>query len=74
MTDLWLLFKEFLDPKLQDDAAERYVDMLSDHGVTDKALSLALGYDEILDGAISYYLDESEDESFTEEEPDYDDE
>ena len=34
--DIWLLFKEYVDKKVQDAAAERFVDLMADHGVSDK--------------------------------------
>jgi hypothetical protein len=58
--DIWLLFSDFMDKKQVESAAERYVDLLADYGVTDRVLSAATGVDPVLDQAIDYYLDEEE--------------
>ena len=58
IADVWILFSEFLDKKQVDIAAERYVDLLADYGVTDRILENAMGNDEILDRAIEFYLDD----------------
>lgn len=58
IADIWMLFKEYLDKKTLDLVAERYVDLLADHGISDKIISSAVGFDEALDSAIEYYLDE----------------
>ena len=66
--DIWLLFSDFIDKKQLDAVAERYVDLLADHGVSDKVMQSASGVDPILDQAIDYYMDE---ESEDEEDDDY---
>ena len=58
--DIWLNFVEYMDKKQLETVAERYVDMLADFGVSDKVLQGATGVDEILDQAISYYLNDDE--------------
>ena len=58
--DIWLLFSDFMDKKQVESAAERYIDLLADYGVTDRVLSAATGVDPVLDQAIDYYLDEEE--------------
>jgi hypothetical protein len=58
--DIWLLFADYIDKKQLELVAERYVDLLADHGVSDKVLQNATGVDETLDSAIEYYLDEDE--------------
>jgi len=65
--DIWLMFIEYLDKKQLETVAERYIDLLADFGVPDKVLKNAIGVDDTLDQAISYYLnddenDESEDD------------
>jgi hypothetical protein len=61
--DIWLTFVEYIDKKQVEVVAERYIDTLADHGVTDRVLQNAAGVDPILDQAIAYYLDEdSEDD------------
>ena len=70
IADIWLLFKEYLDKKTLETVADRYVELMADYGVTDKALAGATGTDETLDKAIEYYLDETSDEEEHEEEID----
>ena len=72
IADIWLLFKEYLDKKTVETVADRYVELMADYGVTDKALAGATGTDETLDKAIEYYLDETSDEEEHEEEIDTD--
>jgi hypothetical protein len=67
IADIWLLFKEYTDKKAIESLAERYVDLLADHGISDKTLKDSIGYDESLDEAIEYYLDQDGEESFDEE-------
>jgi hypothetical protein len=57
IVDLWMSFKEFIDKKQLELAAEKYVDHLADYGVDDIVLKDALGNDDYLDGAIEYYLE-----------------
>lgn len=68
IADTWLLFKDFIDKKSIDVAAERFVELLADYGVNDRVLENTLGHDEHLDTAINYYLDQPD------EEEDYEDE
>ena len=69
--DIWLLFKEYADKKVLDVLAERYVDLLADHGISDKTMAAASGFDEDLDNAIDFYLDQySEEEELDEEDLD----
>jgi hypothetical protein len=56
IADIWMLFKEYLDKKVMDIVAERYVSMLVDHDVSEKQLENAIGFDDILDDAISEEL------------------
>jgi hypothetical protein len=60
--DIWLLFADYIDKKQLDAAAERYVDLLADYGVSDRILQGATGIDSTLDQAIDYYMDEDEPE------------
>jgi len=66
--DIWMLFKEYVDKKVLDVLAERYVDLLADHGVSDKIMAGASGVDDDLDNAIDFYLDETSDEEELDEE------
>lgn len=71
--DIWLLFKEYIDKKNLDVLAERYIDLLADHGISDKVMAGASGVDEDLDNAIDFYLDQDIDESEEDEDNwDYD--
>lgn len=56
--DIWMLFSDFIDKKQIEAAAERYVDLLADYGVSDRVFQSAQGVDNTLDAAIEYYLDE----------------
>lgn len=58
--DIWMLFSDFIDKKQVEVAAERFVDLLADYGVSDRVLQSATGVDSTLDQAIEYYLDEPE--------------
>jgi len=70
ISDIWLMFVEYLDKKQTETVAERYIDLLADFGVPDRVFKDAIGVDEILDQAIGYYLDDdtdSDDEEETQE-------
>ena len=63
ISDIWALFKEYVDKKQLDIVAEKYVDMLADYGVSDLDFKSVLGSDTALDDAINYYLElDSDDE------------
>ena len=75
IADIWMLFKDFMDRKVYEAAAERYVELLSDHSVSDKQLEDTMGFDHALDSAITYYLGTDSDSDIDEEELDsWDDE
>jgi hypothetical protein len=57
ISDVWLMFKEYIDKKHIELAAEKYVDMIIDYGVTDLQLKEMLGVDKHLDAAIQYCLE-----------------
>jgi len=57
LSDIWLLFKEYLDKKQIDMIAEKYVDLMAGYGVTDDIFQDCIGTDNALDDAISYYLE-----------------
>jgi hypothetical protein len=57
IVEVWTLFKEYVDKKNQEIAAERFIDLVADYGVADDVLTSALGSDAVLDGAINYFLD-----------------
>jgi len=58
--EVWTLFKEYLDKKHVETAAERYVDLLADYGIGDNILIESMGSCTILDNAVKYYLDDEE--------------
>ena len=68
IVDTWTLFKEYIDKKNIEIAAERFVDMLADYGVDDHTLTQALGTDNNLDAAINYFLDVDE-ENYADDDP-----
>jgi hypothetical protein len=70
IVDIWTGLKEFIDKKVVETAASKYIDVLADNGVEDHVLKASLGNDEDLDAAIEYYLDGWGGEE--EEETDYD--
>jgi hypothetical protein len=57
IADVWMMFKEYLDKKHIEMAAEKYVDMLIDYGVDDIQLKDMLGTDKYLDAAVQYCLE-----------------
>jgi hypothetical protein len=67
IADIWMLFKEYVDKKALEALAERYVDLLADHGISDKIVAASSGFDETLDTAIEYYLDQDTEDGFDEE-------
>ena len=68
IVDIWTLFKEYVDKKNIEIAAERYVDLLADYGVDDHILTQTLGTDNHLDAAINYFLDVDE-ENYADDDP-----
>jgi hypothetical protein len=71
VADIWNLFKEYLDKKHVELAAEKYVDLLADYGVDDMTLKEVSGTDKFLDHAINYYLDlDTNDDEDNEEDED----
>jgi hypothetical protein len=73
IADIWLLFKEYIDKKAIESLAERYVDLLADHGIADKTLKDAIGFESSLDEAIEYYLDQDSTDNLDDEDNwDYD--
>jgi hypothetical protein len=70
--DIWTMFKEYLDKKHIESAAERFVDLCADYGVSDETLQDALGHDSYLDDAIHYYLDEDDLNNDDDDEYDWD--
>jgi hypothetical protein len=71
VVEVWTMFKEYIDKKHIELAAERYVDLCADYGISDEALQNALGNDSALDYAINYYLD-IDNEDVLDEEIDWD--
>jgi hypothetical protein len=67
IVDIWTMFKEYIDKKHVEQAAERFVDLMADLGTEDQSMISALGHDASLDIAINYYLDIDEDDVLDEE-------
>ena len=57
ISDIWTMFKEYVDKKQMELVAEKFVDLLADYGVSDETFKEVIGTDGPLDDAISYYLD-----------------
>jgi len=57
ISDIWTMFKEYVDNKQIEIVAEKFVDLLADYGVSDETFKEVLGTDSALDDAIGYYLD-----------------
>ena len=70
VNEIWQCFKEYIDKKSMETVAERFVDLCADFGCSDEAFRDALGTDNDLDKAISYYLedDDLEEEDWREDE------
>ena len=70
ISDIWTMFKEYVDKKQIELVAEKFVDLLADYGVSDETFKEVLGTDSNLDEAIGYYLDldniEDDDEDWDE--------
>ena len=63
IVELWNFFQEYMDRKQPMDLiAEKFVDLLADHGVEDDDLKDALGADDDLDKAIQYFLEIGDEE------------
>ena len=67
ISDIWTMFKEYVDKKQMDLVAEKYVDLLADYGVSDETFKEVIGTDSNLDEAISYYLDLDNDDDDNED-------
>ena len=61
IADIWMAFKEYLDKKHIESAAERFIDLMADYGVGDETFKECFGHDSALDAAIKYYLELDED-------------
>jgi hypothetical protein len=57
ISDIWTMFKEYVDKKQISLVAEKYIDLLADYGVSDETFKEVIGADGTLDEAIGYYLD-----------------
>ena len=67
IVDMWSTFKDSIDKKTIETTAERFVDTCADYGADDTHFRDAMGTCDILDAAISYYLDLDEEEPHAEE-------
>jgi len=57
ISEVWMLFKQYMDKKQLEIAAEKFIDLLADQGIDDEILQETMGHDAHLDDAIIYYLD-----------------
>jgi hypothetical protein len=71
IVEVWDLIREYSDKKQYSVIAEKYVNVLGEHGASDKDLENALGHDEDLDAAIKELLEIDAD---SDDDYDYDDE
>jgi hypothetical protein len=71
ISDIWNLFKNYLDKKQMDVIAEKFVDLLADYGVDDITMKECLGSDKDLDLAIQYYLEDDSDIDYYDDDEDY---
>ena len=67
ISDIWTMFKEYVDKKQMELVAEKFVDLLADYGVSDETFKEVIGTDSNLDEAISYYLDLDNDDDDNED-------
>ena len=72
IAEIWTLFKEYVDKKQIELVAEKYIDLMADYGISDETLKDCLGVDSALDDAIYYYLDEDGDETFDDDDEEWD--
>lgn len=64
IVEIWALFKTYVDKKSLADAAEKYVDVLVENGVSDSMLESAVGSEISLDRAIEYFLNEESEDDY----------
>ena len=74
IVEMWDLFADYTDKKHQPVIAEKYVQLVTDHGATDRDLQNVLGHDDDLDDAIKEILELTDDDDDFEDDYDYDDE
>jgi hypothetical protein len=71
IVDIWGTFKEYIEKKNLEAAAERFIDLCADYGVPEETLTSAIGSCAYLDQAINYYL-ELDSDGVLDEEMDWD--
>jgi hypothetical protein len=65
IVELWDLIREYSDKKQLSVIAEKYIELISDHGARDNDIRDALGHDDSLDEAIKIVLAiEDEDDNY----------
>lgn len=62
IVEMWDLFKDYTDKKHQPVIAEKYIQLVTDHGATDRDLHNVLGHNDDLDDAIKEMIDLDDDE------------
>lgn len=67
IVEMWDLFADYTDKKHRPVIAEKYVQLVTDHGATDRDLQNVLGHDDDLDSAIKDMLDldDNDDDEWT---------
>lgn len=68
ISDIWTLFKEYIDKKQIEAVSEKFVDLLADYGVSDETFKEVIGTESNLDKAIGYYLEIDADFNLDDEE------
>ena len=72
IADMWNTFKDSIDKKTIEATAERFVDTCADYGADDTHFRDAMGTCDILDAAITYYLDLDEEDVHADEQDEWD--
>ena len=62
IVEMWDLFADYTDKKHRPVIAEKYVQLVTDHGATDRDLQNVLGHDDDLDGAIKDMVELEDDD------------
>lgn len=65
IVEMWDLFADYTDKKHRPVIAEKYVQLVTDHGATDRDLQNVLGHDDDLDGAIKDMVELEDDDEWT---------
>ena len=72
IADMWNTFKDSIDKKTIEATAERFVVTCADYGADDTHFRDAMGTCDILDAAVTYYLDLDEEDVHADEQDEWD--